>query len=297
MGPKFFRRGFPISLRYLPGVLATVWLVFAPASAQKVEYGRIDRGIVEERLRRVSNDNTERKATLENIFEEAGCGGERLSEQSVAGAKLPNLICSLPGTTDSIIIVGAHFDHVPIGEGAADNWSGAALLPSLYQSLQDRPRRHTFLFIGFTDEEKGLVGSSYYARQLKPAQVGQTRAMVNLDTLGLSTTKVWESHADSRLVDALYRVAKSMNLRLEAVNVEEIGTADSESFAKRKIPAITLHSVTQKSLPILHSPRDRISALNLEDYYDSYRLVAAYLAFLDTTLDSGSAQEKPLGVR
>jgi hypothetical protein len=47
---------------------------------------------------------------------------------------------------------------------------------------------------------------------------------------------------------------------------------------------VTIHSVTQDTLRILHSPRDRFSAIHLDDYYDTYRLISAYLAYLDQVL-------------
>jgi hypothetical protein len=68
------------------------------------------------------------------------------------------------------------------------------------------------------------------------------------------------------------------------MNVDNLGTADSESFVRYQIPRITLHSVTQETWPILHSSRDRLDVVKLKDYYDSYRLIAEYLAYLDDVL-------------
>jgi Zn-dependent M28 family amino/carboxypeptidase len=218
------------------------------------------------------------------MFKEVGCQGEMLREQNVKGVRLPNLICTLPGKKDKTIIVGAHFDHAQIGDGVIDNWSGASMLPSLYESLKDLSREHTFVFIAFTGEEKGLLGSAHYVRQLTPEQVQNTAAMINLDTLGLTSTKVWQSHADEALVLTIERVAGLLGLPLDIVNVEKVGTADSESFASRNIPHITLHSVTQQTLPIVHSAKDNIRAVNLDYYYDSYRLILAYLTDLDSSL-------------
>lgn len=99
--------------------------------------------------------------TLKQIFTEAGCDESHLSEQPVKGSKLPNVICVLPGSSDRVIIVGAHFDRVPDGDGVVDNWSGASLLPSLYEAVKLEPRKHTYIFVGFTDEEKGEVGSHF----------------------------------------------------------------------------------------------------------------------------------------
>jgi hypothetical protein len=70
---------------------------------------------------------------------------------------------------------------------------------------------------------------------------------------------------------------------LSRVDVEQVGSSDAEQFAERKIPRITIHSLTQESwnAHILHTSKDRISAIRLDDYYETYRLLAAYIAFLD----------------
>jgi putative aminopeptidase FrvX len=267
---------------YLLIILAA--LSFRTCQAQKIEFKEIGRASVERWLGEAPAKDAQRKEELWSYFEAAGCQAG-LSEQPVKHQRLPNILCKLPGSSNSAVLVGAHFDHVGIGQGIADNWSGAVLLPLLYESLSNLPRKHTFVFVAFTAEEQGLIGSQYYAKQMSAEEVARTRAMVNLDTLGLSPTKVWVSRADKRLFELLIRVAASRKLPLEGVNVEQVGSADSESFARLKIPRIAIHSVTQETLPILHSSRDKLAALNLSDYYDTYRLVAAYLAYLDQVLE------------
>lgn len=74
------------------------------------------------------------------------------------------------GESPETIVVGAHFDHISAGSGVVDNWSGASLLPSLVQSLNNAPRHHTFVFIGFAGEEQGLIGSDYYVHHLLPRE-------------------------------------------------------------------------------------------------------------------------------
>jgi Zn-dependent M28 family amino/carboxypeptidase len=74
---------------------------------------------------------------------------------------MPNVIGTLPGSSDSVIVIGAHFDHVESGEGVVDHGSGAALLPSLFQSLNGEPRKHTIVFIVFAAEEQGLIGPDF----------------------------------------------------------------------------------------------------------------------------------------
>jgi Iap family predicted aminopeptidase len=264
-----------------PAVLA---VLFCSLTAAQVEFRKIDRSVVESRLKDFVAKNDDREVEIKKLFAESGCKDKYLSEQTVRSKLPPNVVCVLPGQTDDMIVVGAHTDKVDAGDGVVDNWSGASLLPSLYQSLDAEPRRHTYVFVGFTGEEKGLVGSEYYAHHMSQEQRAKTVAMVNMDTLGVSSTKVWASHGDKNLLRALSQTAAGMKLPLAAVNVDGLGTADSESFAELKIPRITIHSITQETWPILHSNRDRLSVVKMDDYYNSYLLIAGYLAYLDAYL-------------
>jgi putative aminopeptidase FrvX len=264
------------------------------AVAQSVQYQPVSREQVEARLGRYAGNDQQREATLKQMFAEAGCDNQHISEQPVKGSKQPNVMCTLPGSSDKVIIVGAHFDHVPAGDGVVDNWSGASLLPSLYEAVKDTPRKHTYIFIGFTDEEKGEIGSNFYVRQMTKEQVAATDAMVNMDTLGLAPTEVWASHSDKRLSTGIASVAKQLHVPVTGMNVEQIGSTDSEQFAARKIPSITIHSLTQESwnARILHTSKDKLSAMKLDDYYESYKLIAVYIAFLDQFAGGPEMQPK-----
>jgi putative aminopeptidase FrvX len=273
-----------LSLRPIPIVVALCTV--GAAAAETLRFTPVSRELIEHRLGQYGGTNLERQATLKRLFVDAGCG-EHLSEQPVRRSRAPNLICVLPGTSGRIIIVGAHFDRTPLGDGVVDNWSGAALLPSLFQALAIEPRQHSYIFIGFTEEEAGLVGSRFYASRMTREQLAATDAMVNMDTLGLASTNVWLNRSDKRLVLALGSVAKLVDLPVSGVNFEQVGSSDSESFAARNVPTITIHSLNQKAhnARILHTSRDKLAAVQLDDYYETYRLMAVYLVFLDHYFD------------
>ncbi len=266
------------------GLALGLLLAFARiALAQVDQYTQLQRDVIESRLRQYADRNPTREAIIRRLFEEAGCG-EHLKEQPVPHASAPNVICTLPGAGDGMILIGAHFDHVHSGDGVVDNWSGASLLPSLYQSLSSVPRQHTYVFISFTDEEKGFIGSDFYAKRLTGEEASRIQEMIDIDTLGLGPTEIWASNSDPRLVDELTNLASAMSLPALIMNVEGIGDSDGRSFKRRRIPIITLHSVTKDTLRILHTSNDSLAAVKLDDYYDSYRLIAAYLALLDSKL-------------
>jgi hypothetical protein len=281
------------------GISALAAIVMLPpnwnvAKSDSVQYSPVSREVIEARLEKYHGDNKQREATLKQVFAEAGCD-QHISEQIVKGSKLPNVICLLPGNSDRVIIVGAHFDRVSQGDGVVDNWSGASLLPSLYEAIKTDPRKHSYIFIGFTDEEQGEVGSRFYARQMTKEQIALTDAMVNMDTLGLAPTEVWASHSDKRLTGALAYMAKQLSLPIAFVNVEQVGSTDSVQFSERKIPSITIHSLSQTTWDahILHTAKDKLSAMRLDDYYQTYRLLAAYLAYLDQAAGAPDAANTP----
>lgn len=244
----------------------------------------VPQSVVVKRLESAPRPNSEREDTLRRMFVAAGCPEANLSVEIVDPSEPPNLICKLPGSEAALIVVGGHLDKVRAGNGIVDDWSGSSMLPSLYQALSAAPRKHTFLFIGFTEEEKGLVGSKYYVRHAPRGLLRSIRAMVNLECLGMNPPEVWEDHAAPFLLKDLNTVASAMRIRVPGVDLERVGRDDAMSFRKRKTPTITIHSLSQDTVRVLHSRRDNITAEHLDDYYESYRLAAEYLAYLDKTL-------------
>ncbi len=118
-------------------------------------------------------------------------------------ATSPNVIGVIAGKGElasETVIVGAHYDHVGMGgygslapgtveihNGADDNASGVATMLAVASLLAKKMQHHSvhrrIVFIGFTGEERGLVGSRYYVEHpLYPLET--TAAMVNLDMVG-----------------------------------------------------------------------------------------------------------------
>jgi acetylornithine deacetylase/succinyl-diaminopimelate desuccinylase-like protein len=115
-----------IRLRRL-ALLGLLSLACINAVAQSVHYEPVSRAVIESRLGQYRGNDRQRANTLKQLFSGAGCDEQHLSEQSVKGSKLPNVICVLPGSSGKVIIVGAHYDHVSEGDGVVDNWSGASV--------------------------------------------------------------------------------------------------------------------------------------------------------------------------
>jgi Zn-dependent M28 family amino/carboxypeptidase len=189
------------------------------------------------------------------------------------------VICHLRGESSATIVVGAHFDHATSPQRSLDNWSGAALLPGLYRCLRDRKRHFSFVFVAFADNGNDLVGAKSFADHLEDEGAHNVRAMINLDALGLSPTKIWTAHSDKDLVHALIVMVYALKIPASQIDIAALGHKDSDPFAARHIPQITIHSLTQQNVV-----SGAVTQFRPNNYYDTYRLLCGYLAYLDQSL-------------
>lgn len=273
-----------LALRCAASTCAAALLFAAQSTAVLVTL--TPREIVAARVAAALTDNAQRGAKLRDMFEQAGCPAGQLQLQPVKRVKAPNVICTLPGETDRVIVVGAHFDHAERGLGVIDDWSGASLLPSLLECLRTTARRHTFVFIGFTGEERGLLGAYSYVGQIGKEGLRKIAAMIDFDSIGAGPTEVERATADKQLLGRLLNVTGTLKLPLTYVDVFRVGSSDFAVFRAKKVPTLLFHSITQDTLGLLHSTRDNLQALKMDDYYNTYRIAAIYLAYLDRTLDA-----------
>ena len=264
-----------------PGLFFRVMIVLLCGAclAQKVQFTPAEKSLLLERMKDIPGTNADRAARLKELFTQAGCNGNSLFEQKVEGAETPNIICRLGTGEGDTVIVGGHYERTSSAQRPLDNWSGAAILPALYQSLRERKRNHSFVFVAFADNGNDPAGAEFFARHLTRAQLNRAEAMINVDALGLSPTKVWTAHSDKDLVHALIVMVYALKLPASQIDIAAVGNTDSDPFAARHIPQITIHSLTQQNVTTGATTQFRPN-----NYYDTYRLLCGYLAYLDQSL-------------
>ena len=142
----------------LISLLLLLIAVAGDSSAERLAWSEVPTAILTKRMSFVLLTNHDRGIRLEEMFKEAGCAGDHLTRGRV-NKNWNNIICTLPGSTEEMIVIGAHYHHVQKGVGAVDNWPGSSLLPSLYQTIAASERHYTYVFVGFAEEEKGCLHS------------------------------------------------------------------------------------------------------------------------------------------
>ena len=171
-----------------------------------------------------------------------------------------NLVARLPGTDPALknehVVLSAHVDHLGIGEaingdriynGAMDNGSGSALLLDMAANLAksaEKPRR-SILFVFVTGEEKGLLGSKYFATHPTVAPQSMV-ADINVDMfLPIVPVRILKVQglAESDLGDRAAAIAQALGVKAIA-DPEPLRNgfirSDQYSFIRRGIPALKL---------------------------------------------------------
>lgn len=223
--------------------------------------------------------NEERLGAAKALFEKIGVPAADTSIDKYKNVE--NLVVRKPGASQEIIVIGAHYDKVAEGCGAVDNWTGIVTLAQLYKSLKNVPLRKTILFVAFGKEEKGLVGSNAMVDAIGKDQVAQYCEMINIESFGLAVPQVADNMSSKRLGAFTVDLAKELKIPFNHASIAG-ADADSSSFLRKKIPAITLHGLNNDWTSILHSRNDQASKINPLSVYLGYRLVLALVVRLDS---------------
>jgi hypothetical protein len=224
--------------------------------------------------------NEERMAAVKALFERMGATE---SDETVEKYKnVENFVVRKPGASPETIIIGAHYDKVADGCGAIDNWTGIVAVAHVFSAVRQVPLQKTVLFVAFGNEEKGLVGSKAMASAIDKNQLAQYCAMINIDSLGLTGPQVSDNHSSWKLTQLAGALAKEMKMPFTHARIPG-ADADSSSFVARKIPALTIHGLTNDWQYVLHSRNDQISKVKPVSVYLGYRLALALLIRIDSS--------------
>ena len=203
-----------------------------------------------------------------------------------------NVIGYIDNKAENTIIIGAHYDHLGYGaegslhrgeraihNGADDNASGVAVLLNLAERLKAKNTNNNYLFMAFSGEEMGLLGSNYFVKN-PTIDTKKVDYMVNMDMVG-------RLKADSTL--AVYGVGTSPifkqtvtanNSKFKIVAKESgVGPSDHTSFYHADIPV--LHFFTGQHEDY-HKPTDDTEKLN----YEGMQTISNYIFEIITDLDN-----------
>jgi len=180
-------------------------------------------------------------------------------------------------TSDEVIVIGAHYDHLGMGgsgslapltheihNGADDNASGTTALLEVARRLaaQKDQLRHRVLVIAFTGEEEGLLGSAHYVKE-PVIPIDKTLMMFNMDMVGRLD--------ENKLIAMGSGTAEMFEPLLDKLNEKHqfeltkdpggFGPSDHSSFYAKQLPVLALFTGTHNDY---HRPSDDADKINYE---------------------------------
>ena len=201
----------------------------------------------------------------------------------------------LPGDTDEYVIIGAHYDHLGLGEqfslapslagtvhpGADDNASGTAGVLELAHWFTQGPRhKRGILFLTFAGEELGLLGSAYYADHPE-LPLTKAVAMINMDMIGrLRNNKVYVGGTGSgtTLTPLVKEIASHQSMDADISEKAGYGSSDHTSFTVKQVPVLFFFSGLHADYHKPSDTWDKIDAPAAVKLLDLVSEVATHLA-------------------
>ncbi len=202
-----------------------------------------------------------------------GDDGGHIKSWEYNGEKVPNCVGLLEGSDDKlkdeVVIIGGHMDHIgmqgrEVMNGADDNASGSTgvlELAEAFASMKTRPRR-SILFLTFSGEEKGLLGSAAYVKD--PAvPLAKCVAMFNLDMIGRSKDDylfiggVGTSEPFPTMVE---KAAEGIGLKIET-HPGGLAPSDNTNFHLKGLPVLFFFTNVHADY---HNADDVVDKINAE---------------------------------
>ncbi len=296
-------------------------VLLVTCSVAEVTFLRVDKAVVEQRLKKLPKTPIDRLHMLRAEFVKAGC--PQVREQHIVGEQLPNVLCTVPGKVNGgTIIVSVPIDYKDEGDDAVVGWAGLLTLPMLAESINSTAHHSTYVLAAFAGDDHGVTGAKWYLNQLMPEERERLRAAVALNQIGRSPAKYalpWvEKRKDletvygqvvlghptterdvsplTRMLEVAADALKVENMPLEETPEEydDIERNEASYLSSQKVPAITIHSMAYRTIPRIGGTDIKLqrTAIDVKSYYETYTLLSVYALLLDKALEPQSGKRE-----
>lgn len=201
--------------------------------------------------------------------------------------KAKNVWGQVRGTVfpDSFLVVSAHYDHLGkmgksvVFPGANDNASGTAMMLELARYYAKNPQPFTMVFIAFTAEEAGLVGSKYFTEN-PPFALKSIRFLMNLDLEGTGKDGITAVNATLFETDfqTLLAVNDSGKFLVKIVPRGKAANSDHYWFSEAGVPCFFIYQMGDYGH--YHDPGDQAEKLPLDAFITTQELIRSFFASL-----------------
>ena len=192
-----------------------------------------------------------------------------------------NLIADVAGKTEEHVTLCAHYDSTPTSRGVFDNLSGALALLHVLECTKDTTPYRGIRFVWTACEELGLVGAEHYCKA-HAEELKNVSLCINLDmlgaTIGMLTAFASVNEDTVKLLDDF-----AAQNGLPCDTRLGIRSSDSTVFTDYRVPTVSFARYAPGGIGTVHSPADRLSAVNPATLLQDAEYVHRFTAFAAAT--------------
>lgn len=202
-----------------------------------------------------------------------------------------NLILDIPGESDEVIVLTAHYDSTWLSEGAYDNMSGCVGLLELAERFSKTKNHYSLRFIWCGSEERGLLGSKAYTAA-DEERLQKMILNVNLDMIGcIMGNFIACCTSEEKLVHYIEYFSSVEGFGMKAY--QGVYSSDSTPFADKGIPAVSFARIAPKNTATIHNSYDTRKVMKVEQLQIDIDFIYAFVNAMVNAKKCPVAKEMP----
>lgn len=212
-------------------------------------------------------------------------------EQEEYTGQSHNVVMDIPGETDEVIVLTAHYDTVPTSVGVYDNMSGSVGILGVADYFAKNPHRYSLRFVWCGSEERGLLGSKAYCAAHKE-ELEKVVLNVNLDMVGsIMGNFIAVCSCEDKMVHFIEYLAGIKGFGLKAR--QDVYASDSTPFADNGVPSLSFARIAPNHTASIHNRYDTIEIMKAEHMVKDIDFITAFVDIMANAAHCPVSREIP----
>lgn len=202
-----------------------------------------------------------------------------------------NVILDFPGTSDEWIVFTAHYDSTSLSQGAYDNMSGSIGLLAIAEAFAQKEHRYGLRFIWCGSEERGLLGSKYYA-ETHEEEMKKIAFNINLDMIGCIMGEFLACcTSEEKLCHFIEYFASMQGFGIRPY--QDVYSSDSTPFADKGIPAVSFARIAPTNTAVIHNSYDTKKVMSAAQMEKDIAFILSFTEQMANAVKLPVAREMP----
>lgn len=183
-------------------------------------------------------------------------------EQDEYTGQSHNVVMDIPGETDEVIVLTAHYDTVPTSVGVYDNMSGSVGILGVADYFKNHPHRYGLRFVWCGSEERGLLGSKSYCAAHKD-ELEKVVLNVNLDMIGsIMGNFIACCSCEDKMIHFIEYLSAIEGFGVKAR--QDVYASDSTPFADNGVPSLSFARIAPNHTASIHNRYDTMDIMKAQ---------------------------------